>query len=308
MVSKNPKEEAEKSVADDRAMEAKSEAIKQAMLVGKHGLVMTDLSVMYRFAEYVVTGGFAPKGMENPCAVVAAMQLGMELGLPPMVAIHNIAVINGRPTVWGDVMKGLVEASGLCVSFVEWTEGNFPNDDYTAFCEVRRKGRDQTIRGEFSIEDAKRAQLWGKQSRDGKPSPWILYPKRMLKFRARSYSCRDGFPDILKGIYAREEMYNVQTYSTEEINVTDTVPAPIPKEIEKTKAEELAEIAERAKTNNLDKPEPEREKKQEPETETETKTEDPPFVDEETGEVLEAETIPKGKKGNGGSATQAALF
>ena len=55
------------------------------------------------------------------------------------------------------------------------------------------------MRSEFSVQDAKRAGLWGKMSASGKPTPWVLYPDRMLLFRARGFNLRDNFGDVLKG-------------------------------------------------------------------------------------------------------------
>jgi len=51
----------------------------------------------------------------------------------------------------------------------------------------------------FSVEDAKRAGLWGKQG------PWQAYPKRMLQMRARGFALRDAYPDVLKGLITTEE-------------------------------------------------------------------------------------------------------
>jgi hypothetical protein len=62
----------------------------------------------------------------------------------------------------------------------------------------KRRGR-QPQTETFSVRDAKTAELWGKASKSGKPGPWILYPKRMLMFRARGYNLRDNFGDVLKG-------------------------------------------------------------------------------------------------------------
>ena len=53
--------------------------------------------------------------------------------------------------------------------------------------------------GEFSVEDAKRAKLWGKSG------PWQQYPERMLLWRARSFAF-DLFSDALCGLYLKEEL------------------------------------------------------------------------------------------------------
>ena len=67
-----------------------------------------------------------------------------------------------------------------------------------AVCVAKRKGR-KPVTARFSVEDAKRAGLWGKQG------PWSAYPKRMMQMRARGFALRDAFPDVLKGMITVEE-------------------------------------------------------------------------------------------------------
>jgi hypothetical protein len=95
-------------------------------------------------------------------------------------------------------MLGLVRASGLLDAIKEEFVGE--SDQTTAICSAWRRGEDNPIVGRFSVVDAKRAQLWGKTG------PWQQYPRRMLQMRARGFCLRDGFPDVLKGLYSREEL------------------------------------------------------------------------------------------------------
>lgn len=178
------------------------------------GVQITDIDGLWRFAKFVVASGFAPKGMERPEAAAIAIEMGLEVGLKPMQAIQNIAVINGRPSIWGDAMKALVESSGLCVSFEERFEGE--GDGLTAICEVCRRGRIRPVRWEFGVSDAKRAGLWNKQG------PWQQYPNRMLQMRARSFAVRDAFPDVLRGLSCGEESADI-------IDITPSVDAHRPK-------------------------------------------------------------------------------
>jgi hypothetical protein len=76
-------------------------------------------------------------------------------------------------------------------------------DAAEAVCQVWRKGEDNPVTHRFSVADAKRANLWGK------PGPWQQYPRRMLQMRARGFCLRDAFPDVLKGLYSREELEGV---------------------------------------------------------------------------------------------------
>jgi hypothetical protein len=114
-----------------------------------------------------------------------------------MQALQNIAVINGKPSVYGDAAMALVQASPVCEDVEEFFEGEgTPNP--VAVCIARRKGR-KPVTAKFSVEDAKRAGLWGKQG------PWTAYPKRMMQMRARGFALRDAFPDVLKGMITAEE-------------------------------------------------------------------------------------------------------
>jgi hypothetical protein len=157
-----------------------------------------------QIAELLAKSSFVPKAYrEKPGDVLCAIQFGGEIGLPPLQALQTIAVIGGRPAVWGDGALGLVEASGLLMQKREWLEG--VDDALTACCEVQRRGKPEPIVRRFSVADAKRAKLWGKVSADGVPSPWVLYPTRMLQMRARGLALRDEFADVLRGLVIREE-------------------------------------------------------------------------------------------------------
>ena len=179
------------------------------------GLIPKDFESLYRVAKIMSASGLMPAGIERPEAVFVAVQMGLEVGLSPMASVQNIAVINGRPAIWGDSVLALVRASGKLESFNEQFVGNYPDDSFAAVCTAKRVGEDPVDR-EFSIADAKRAGLWvaDKQGLDYKKklTPWYKYPKRMLQMRARSWALRDGFGDVLKGLRVAEE---VQDYDVD---------------------------------------------------------------------------------------------
>ena len=152
---------------------------------------------LMRFSEIAAGSGMVPKDyIGKPAAILIAVQMGSELGLTPMQSMQNIAVINGRPSVWGDALLGLVKASPVCDDVVETLEGE--GDKTTAICVAKRKGK-APVEARFSVQDAKDAGLWSK------PGPWKQYPKRMLQMRARGFALRDAFPDVLRGLITAEE-------------------------------------------------------------------------------------------------------
>jgi hypothetical protein len=186
---------------------------------------------LYRFATAVAKSGLAPKGIETPEAIFVALEMGLEVGLPMMAALQNIAVINGRPAIWGDAQLAVVRSTGELALFEEWYEEGGKRlarnpaaftDSTAAVCRVQRHGYEPAETA-FSVADAKRANLWGKSG------PWTQYPARMLKHRARSFALRDQFGDALRGLRTVEEVQDDPVATAR--NVTPPMfasPAPEP--------------------------------------------------------------------------------
>ncbi len=162
------------------------------------GFAPVTLDEAMRFSDMLAKSQMVPKAYQGkPEDVLVAIQWGRELGLAPLQALQNIACINGKPSVYGDAAMALVQASPVCEDIEEYFDGEgSPNP--VAICVAKRKGR-TPVTVKFSVEDAKRAGLWGKTG------PWQAYPKRMMQMRARGFALRDAFPDVLKGLITVEE-------------------------------------------------------------------------------------------------------
>lgn len=175
------------------------------------GLAPQSFDEGWRMASLMAQSELVPKNFRNkPADVLVAMEMGIELGLPPMQALQSIAVINGRPSIWGDGFLALLMASPSYIDHDEYYEvdgkrvdGLAPDDlkadKSTAVCTFIRRNKATPVTRRFSIAQAKKASLWGKEG------PWQTYPDRMLMMRARSWAGRDCFPDVLRGIGTSEE-------------------------------------------------------------------------------------------------------
>jgi hypothetical protein len=144
---------------------------------------------------------------------MVAVQHGLELGLAPMQALQSIAVVNGKPVIYGDTALALATSHPAFLDIEETVEGN------VATCVVKRRDRSAVVRT-FSEADAKKAGLWGKTG------PWQQYPNRMLQMRARSWALRDAFPDALRGLGIREEVQDYQIKTARGREVASSVVLP----------------------------------------------------------------------------------
>ena len=182
-------------------------------------LVPQTFDQLVRFAELAAGSDLMPKDYRGkPANVMIAVQMGSELGLSPMQSVNSIAVINGRAGVWGDGLIGICRQSPLCQDIKETIEGD--GDQRTATCVATRRGSSPCA-SRFSVADAKRAGLWGKDI-------WAKYPDRMLQNRARGFALRDAFPDLLRGLKTVEELRDTppDTYQGTTIDAQTEPPAP----------------------------------------------------------------------------------
>ena len=146
------------------------------------------------FCNYLADSDLVPKDFRGkPGNCLIAMQWGSELGLKPLQALQNLAIINGRPSLWGDAVIALVRSSPACEYVIETQAAD------AATCKVKRRGEPEQERT-FTMSDAHAAGL------KGKAGPWTQYPKRMLQMRARAFALRDVFPDVLRGLPVAEEL------------------------------------------------------------------------------------------------------
>ncbi len=192
--------------------------LKELVLHGKANRLNDSLYSKELAPHYMQLAGqlsksqMVPKAYQGkPQDLFVAMAMGYQIGLSVEQAVQAIAVINGKPCLWGDDMLALCMAHPDFVDIVE--SPIMKGDDIVGYeCTVHRKGMSAQS-ASFTLNMAKKAGLLSKVG------PWTQYPERMLQLRARAYALRNRFPDAIKGIKSREE---VEDYIDAEYKVVDT--------------------------------------------------------------------------------------
>lgn len=180
----------------------------------------------FRAAEIMAASDLVPKMYRGrPQDILVAMVWGHSLGLQPMQALQGICVINGKPSIYGDLAIGLARSCGVDV------KESFDESTMTATCIVTRNGQAPVV-SVFSQRDAVKAKLWGKAG------PWTEYPSRMMQMRARGFALRDGCADILQGLITREEAMD---YPSTDAQVEIIQPSSAPAQPVRSRSDLLAE-------------------------------------------------------------------
>jgi hypothetical protein len=193
------------------------------------------LRTLFDFQQAGGNVDFAPKDFRGkPESCLLAIQHGAELGLSPMQSLQSIAVVNGRPSVYGDTALAVCKGSPVCEWVRETIEGE--GEHMVAVCQAKRRGDAQPVESRFGVAEAKKAGLWGKQG------PWTQYPRRMLQMRARGFALRDAFPDVLRGLVTAEEAADYTHVETEPVRVTQPTP-PVADDAAMQKARAAIDLA-----------------------------------------------------------------
>lgn len=174
-----------------------------------------ELSTTISSTEFVPAGlrGSAPK-------VLAAILYGREIGMPPMTALSQIAVINGRPTLSAEGMRALIMSAGHQIRIAESSADK-------AVVKGRRSEDHNDPDGwqqfTFTSRDAQLAGLLGK-------GPWTNYRADMLLARATTRCARAMFADVIHGLASSEEIRDLDD-AIQAVQVTDAPTIPAPKQV-----------------------------------------------------------------------------
>ena len=189
----------------------------------------------------------------NPAAVVMVLQHGLEVGLSPMQSLQQVVPVKGLISIKGDGAKSLIFRSGVLESgsWKEEISGSIDEETYTVTISAKRKDNGLHISRSFSVDMAKRAGLWiGKEKLSGqdgwkwKMSSWYKYPARMIMYRAIGFISRDGFMDVLAGMYTTEEAQDMPQDLTTVIDATTGAQIKIPdKDFNQERSKKLTQRA-----------------------------------------------------------------
>lgn len=165
----------------------------------------------WRLACAYAKSGMLPKSYKTPEQVLTGMQYAYELGLNPLSALKNIAVINGQPSLWGDLPLAIVRNSGKLIKIDEYlidkdhkkiclANKNINAPHVAAVCITQREGEGE--------KESVYTHLMASKN-GGVKEIWNKYSEIMYKRKARAIALKDSFSDILEGLNIAEYDYNI---------------------------------------------------------------------------------------------------
>jgi hypothetical protein len=153
-----------------------------------------DWQTLNEMAVALFESGILPNTIRNAYAALAIIEKGRELGVPPMMALSNINMIEGKPSADAQIIAGLIYRDHGDDALVV-TEST----DKLATVQYKRRGWTEYREFTYAIEEARTAELTGKKN-------WQKMPRAMLRARAITGAAHMAFQDTVGGLYTADEL------------------------------------------------------------------------------------------------------
>lgn len=208
----------------DKDLKKKSPPAGNAIAIraGGSALAPSDHVQLLAFIDRLIEARAVPKHLENRLQVLAAWNFAAQLKLPPQPSLRNIAVIEGVPSLFGDLPLSLAQAHKDFVFYREYLidpeyneisvkNKNLSAELYAGVVEIQRRGmkgpetyyftrEEALVAGLIYLNPATKTYMAKKRNGDWSPfSPWSRYQGTMYIRRARGKGLKAHFADALCG-------------------------------------------------------------------------------------------------------------
>lgn len=158
-----------------------------------------------RMAASLAKSTIVPKEFQgNANNALIAIELATRLQTSPMMVMQHLYVVYGRPAWSAQYVIAMINGSGRYDMELQYEEkADAAGKPYSCMCWTEKNGRKVT--GPVITMDLAKQEGW--LSKNG--SKWQTMPQIMLRYRAASFFGRMNCPDLMMGMYTKEEQYEI---------------------------------------------------------------------------------------------------
>ena len=134
-----------------------------------------------------------------------AIDMANRMGVPVMMVMQNLYIVQGKPSWSGTAIKSMLENSGKFEDLETVYVGQPNTDNWGAFVTAKLKKNGKVLKGAtVTIKTAKDEGWYNKSG-----SKWKTMPELMLTYRANAWFARQFAPELLMGLQSVEEVEDV---------------------------------------------------------------------------------------------------
>lgn len=134
-----------------------------------------------------------------------AVDMANRMGVPVMMVMQNLHIVQGKPSWSGAAIKSMLDNSGKFEDVETVYVGQPNTDNWGAFVTAKLKKNGKVLKGAtVTIKTAKDEGWYNKTG-----SKWKTMPELMLTYRANAWFARQFAPELLMGLQSVEEVEDV---------------------------------------------------------------------------------------------------
>lgn len=150
----------------------------------------------------------------RPENIFISLDLASRMGVPMMMVMQNLYIINGKPSWSGQAMASMIRANPEFKDVELHFVGTEGKDDWGAYVTAINTKTGKLLKGGTVTIGISRKEGWYQKS----GSKWQTIPELMLSYRAYSWFGRVYCPELLMGLQSSEEVEDVTTTKTTVVN------------------------------------------------------------------------------------------
>ena len=155
-----------------------------------------------KMAASLAKSTIVPKEFQNNANnALIAIEMASRLRTSPLMVMQHLYVVYGRPSWSAQYVIAMINGSGKYDMELQFEEkADDKGKPHSCMCWTEKNGRKVT--GPVVTMDLAKAEGWY----DKNGSKWKTMPQMMLRYRAASFFGRMNCPDLMMGMYTREEV------------------------------------------------------------------------------------------------------
>lgn len=134
-----------------------------------------------------------------------ALEMAHRTGSSPLMVMQNLDIIKGKPSWNSQFIIAAINSCGRFEPLRFKFEGAKGTDDYGCFAYAKSKDDGEIIEGPKITWTMVKGEGWLEKG----GSKWKTMPQLMFQYRAASFFGRLYTPDILQGMYSKEEIEDI---------------------------------------------------------------------------------------------------
>lgn len=154
----------------------------------------------------------------NPGNCMIAIEMAARISMSPMMVMQNLYIVNGRPSWSSQWIIAMINNSGRFISELQFDFGKDAADDGLSCIAWAVDNSGHRVDGPKITMKMAREEGW--LSKNG--SKWKTMPEVMIRYRAASFFGRLNCPDLVMGLYTKDEVIEMSDNDYSEVSAADT--------------------------------------------------------------------------------------